>query len=245
MSRKLPNKRFNYGYGQAKDLAGLFIVVSIWATGIYAGYESIARLSDPPEIDCIWVVAAAAIIGFIGNEAVALFRMKIGKEVGSAALVAEGHYARVDGLTRLAVLFGAVGVWVGIPLADPIVGLVISAAILRIVVETSKSVFSRVLDGVEPEVPDEVRNAALVTGGVRGVAEVQVRWLGHKMLAEVNIAEDGHHQLLHNLKYLSNATVHVDPVGLAGEEYHRHGIGNTEHQESHVDEHEKHGHSHD
>ena len=108
-------------------------------------------------------------------------------------------------------LFGAVGVWVGIPLADPIVGLVISAAILRIVVETSKSVFSRMLDGVEPEVPDEVRNAALVTGGVRGVAEVQVRWLGHKMLAEVNLAEDGHHQLLHNLKYLSNATVHVGP----------------------------------
>ena len=241
----MPNKRFNYGYGQAKDLAGLFIVVSILATGIYAGYESIARLSDPPEIDYIWVVAAAAIIGFIGNEAVALFRMKIGKEIGSAALVADGHHARVDGLTRLAVLFGAVGVWVGIPLADPIVGLVISAAILRIVVETSKSVFSRLLDGVEPEVPDEVRNVALVTGGVRGVAEVRVRWLGHKMLAEVNIAEDGHHQLLHNLKYLSNATVHVDPVGLAGEEYHRHGIGNTEHQESHVDEHEEHGHSHD
>ena len=87
MSRKLPNKRFNYGYGQAKDLAGLFIVVSIWATGIYAGYESIARLSDPPEIDYTWVVAAAAIIGFIGNEVVALFRIKIGKEVGSAALV--------------------------------------------------------------------------------------------------------------------------------------------------------------
>jgi cation diffusion facilitator family transporter len=239
----LPNKRFNYGYGRAEDLAGLLIVVSILATGIYVGYESITRLSDPPEIDYIWVVAAAAIIGFIGNEAVALFRMKIGKEIGSAALVADGHHARVDGLTSLAVLFGAVGVWLGFPLADPIVGLVISAAILRIVVETSKSLFSRLLDGVEPEVPDEVRNVALVTDGVRGVAEVRVRWLGHKMLAEMNIAEDVHHQLLHNLKYLSNATVHVDPVGLAGEEYQRHGIGNTEHQESHVDEHEEHGHS--
>ena len=133
-----PNKRFNYGYGQAEDLAGLLIVVSILATGICAGYEPNTRLSDPPEIDYIWVVAAAAIIRFIGNEVVALFRMKIGKEVGSAALVADGHHARVDGLTSLAVLFGAVGVWVGIPLADPIVGLVISAAILRIVVETSK-----------------------------------------------------------------------------------------------------------
>ena len=107
--------------------------------------------------------------------------------------------------------------------------------------------------------PDGARPVALVTNGVRGVAEVQVRSLGHKILAEVTIAvdpdlsvasghgiaEDAHHQLLHNLKYLSNATVHVDPVGLAGEEYHRHGTGTTEHQESHVDEREEHGHSHD
>ena len=199
---------------------------------------------------------AAAIIGFIRNETVALIRMKIGKDIGSAALVTDGHNTRVDGLTNLAVPFGAVEVSLGFPLADPVVGLVISAAILRIVVETSKSVFSRLLDGVEP---DEVRNVALVTGGARGVAEVRVRWLGHKILAGVNfavdpdlsvasghdIAEDAHHQLLHNLKYLSNATVHVDPVGLAGEEYHRHGTGNTEHQESHVDEHEEHSHSHD
>ena len=260
LSRKLPTKRFNYGYGRAEDLAGLLIVLSIVVTGIFAGYESIKRLGDPPEIDYIWIVALAAVIGFLGNEGVALFRMKIGKEIGSAALIADGHHARVDGLTSLAVLFGAIGVWLGYPLADPIVGLVISAAILRIVVETSKSVFSRLLDGVEPEVPDEVRNVAAVTDGVQEVAEVRVRWLGHKMLAEVNIAveptlsvsagheiaEDVHHRLLHRLKYLSNATVHVDPVGLAGEEHHRHGPGNTEHhQESgHADEHDQ-GHSPD
>ena len=262
LSRKLPTKRFNYGYGRAEDLAGLLIVVSILATGIFAAYQSITRLSDPPEIDYIWVVAVAAVIGFIGNEAVAIFRMKIGNEIGSAALVADGHHARVDGLTSLAVLFGAIGVWLGFPLADPIVGLVISAAILRIVVETSKSVFSRLLDGVEPEVPDDVRNVATLTDGVREVAEVRVRWLGHKMLAEVNIAvdpvlsvkaghdiaEEVHHRLLHHLKYLSNATVHVDPVGLAGEEYHRHGPGNTEHGEEHPEEHhEEHAeeHAHD
>jgi len=266
LSRKLPTKRFNYGYGRAEDLAGLLIVLSILATGIFAAYESISRLGNPPEIDYLWVVAVAAVIGFIGNEGVALYRMKVGKEIGSAALVADGHHARVDGLTSLTVLFGALGVWLGYPLADPIVGLVISAAILRIVVETAKSVFSRLLDGVEPEVPDEVRDVASVTDGVREVSEVRVRWLGHKMLAEVNIAvdpdlsvgsghdiaEDVHHQLLHNLKYLSNATVHVDPVGLAGEEFHRHGLGNTEHQIEHEAEHghnseddDDHGHSHD
>ena len=266
LSRKLPTKRFNYGYGRAEDLAGLLIVLSILATGIFAAYESINRLGNPPEIDYLWVVAVAAVIGFVGNEGVALYRMKVGKEIGSAALVADGHHARVDGLTSLAVLFGALGVWLGYPLADPIVGLVISAAILRIVIETAKSVFSRLLDGVEPEVPDEVRDVASVTDGVREVSEVRVRWLGHKMLAEVNIAvdpdlsvgaghdiaEDVHHQLLHNLKYLSNATVHVDPVGLAGEEFHRHGLGNTEHQIEHESERghdseddDDHGHSHD
>ncbi len=235
------------------------IVVSVMAAGIYAGYESITRLSNSPEIDYIWVVAVAAIIGFISNEPVDLIRMKIGKEIGNAALVTVGHHARIDGLTSLAVLFGAIGVWLGFPLADSIVGLVISTAILRIVVEASKSVFPQLLDGVGPEVPNEVRNVALVTGGVRGVAEVQVRSLGHKTLAEVNIAvdpdllvaaghdiaEDAHYQLLHNLKYLSKATVHVDPFGLAGKEYNRHGIGNTEHQESYVKEHVGHGHSHD
>lgn len=265
LSRKLPTKRFNYGYGRAEDLAGLLIVLSILATGIFAAYESISRLGNPPEIDYLWIVAMAAVIGFAGNEGVALYRMKVGKEIGSAALIADGHHARVDGLTSLAVLFGALGVWLGYPLADPIVGLVISVAILRIVVETAKSVFSRLLDGVEPEVPDEVRDVASLTHGVRQVSEVRVRWLGHKMLAEVNIAvdpslsvvsghdiaEDVHHQLLHNLKYLSNATVHVDPVGLAGEEFHRHGLGNTEHQIEHkaerghdLDDDHDYGHSH-
>jgi len=265
LSRKLPTKRFNYGYGRAEDLAGLLIVLSILATGIFAAYESINRLGNPPEIDYLWIVAMAAVIGFAGNEGVALYRMKVGKEIGSAALIADGHHARVDGLTSLAVLFGALGVWLGYPLADPIVGLVISVAILRIVVETAKSVFSRLLDGVEPEVPDEVRDVASLTHGVREVSEVRVRWLGHKMLAEVNIAvdpslsvvsghdiaEDVHHQLLHNLKYLSNATVHVDPVGLAGEEFHRHGLGNTEHQIEHeeerghdLDDNHDHGYSH-
>jgi cation diffusion facilitator family transporter len=256
LSRRLPTKRFNYGYGRAEDLAGLLIVLSILVTGIIAAYQSITRLSDPPEVDYIWVVAVAAVVGFLGNEGVALFRMKVGKEIGSAALTADGHHARVDGLTSLAVLFGAVGVALGFPLADPIVGLVISVAILRIVVDTSKSVFSRLLDGVEPEVPDEVRELASVTDGVQDVSEVRVRWLGHKMLAELNIAvdpdlsvgaghdiaEEVHHRLLHTLKYLSNATVHVDPVGLAGEEHHRHGIGNTEHSDN-PDEDEETGHA--
>jgi cation diffusion facilitator family transporter len=235
LARRKPTRRFTYGFGRAEDLAGLLIVVSILVTGILAGYVSITRLSDPPDIDFIWAVVGASLVGFVGNEGVALFRIKVGKEIGSAALVADGHHARVDGLTSLAVLAGAVGVWLGAPLADPIVGLVITVAIFRIVFESGKSVIGRLLDGVEPGVIDEIREVLQATAGVEEVTEVRVRWLGHSLLAEVNlavrpdlsvemahqIAQEAHHQLMHHLQYLSNATVHVDPLGSSGEEHHQ------------------------
>ncbi len=164
----------------------------------------------------------------------AQFRIRVGKEIGSAALTADGYHARVDGLTSLAVLFGAIGVWLGYPLADPIVGLLITAAIIRIVWKSGKTVFTRLLDGVDPEVVDEIKHAVNHAPGVQNVSEVRVRWLGHRLHAEVNIAvkpelsiERGHeiakevrHQLLHYLRYLSNATIHIDPMNVSGEKYH-------------------------
>ena len=235
LARRKPSKRFTYGYGRVEDLAGIAIVLTILFSAIVAGYESIDRLFHPRTVKYLWAVIAASVIGFLGNEAVAQFRIKVGKEIGSAALIADGYHARVDGLTSLAVLFGAVGVWLGYPLADPIVGLLITIAIFRIVWESGKSVFTRVLDGVDPEVIDEIRHAVKHTSGVQDVSEVRVRWLGHRLHAEVNIAvspelsvEKGHqiatevqHQLLHHLRYLSNATIHIDPVNASGEKHHR------------------------
>jgi cation diffusion facilitator family transporter len=234
LARRIPSKRFTYGYGRVEDLAGVVIVLTILLSAIVAGYESIYRLYHPKTVMYLWAVIAASVIGFLGNEAVAQFRIKVGKEIGSAALIADGHHARVDGLTSLAVLFGAVGVWLGYPLADPIVGLLITAAIFRIVWESGKSIFTRLLDGVDPEVIDEIKHAVNHIHGVKAVAEVRVRWLGHRLHAELNIAVDqelsvekGHevakevrHQLLHHLRYLSNATIHVDPVTALGEEHH-------------------------
>ena len=234
LARWKPTKRFTYGYGRVEDLAGVAIVFAILFSAIMAGYESIARLSEPRTVEYLWAVVLASIIGFLGNEAVAVFRIRVGKEIGSAALVTDGHHARADGLTSLAVLFGAVGVWMGYPLADPIVGLVITVAILRIVFESGKTVFARLLDGVDPEVIDEIKNTVSNTYGVEDVTEVRVRWLGHRLHGEVNIAvspglsvEKGHeiaikveHQLLHALQYLSNATIHVDPVNASGEAHH-------------------------
>ena len=235
LARWKSSKRFTYGYGRVEDLAGVVIVLTILFSAIVAGYEAVDRLFHPRPVTHLWAVVAASVIGFLGNEAVAQFRIKVGKEIGSAALVADGYHARVDGFTSLAVLFGAAGVWLGYPLADPIVGLIITAAIFRIVWESGKSVFTRLLDGVDPEVIDEIKHAVNHTQGVRGISEVRVRWLGHRLHAEVNVAvtpdisvEEGHkiateiqHQLLHHLPYLSNATIHVDPVNASGEKHHR------------------------
>ncbi len=235
LARRKPSKRFTYGFGRVEDLAGVAIVLTILFSAIVAGSESIDRLFHPRPVEYLWVVVAASVIGFLGNEAVALFRIRVGKEIGSAALIADGYHARVDGLTSLAVLLGAVGVWLGFPLADPIVGLLITLAILGIVWDSAKAVFTRLLDGVDPEVVNEISHTVNHVPAVQGLSEVRVRWLGHRLHAELNIAvspelsvEKGHeiakdvrHQLLHNLPYLANATIHVDSANKSGERYHR------------------------
>jgi len=235
LTRLGSSRRFPFGYGRFEDLAGVLVVVIILFSAIVAGYQAIDRLLNPQPVDYLWAVAAAAVVGFIGNEAVAIFRIRIGREIGSAALIADGYHARTDGWTSLAVLFGAIGVWLGYPVADPIVGLVITVAILVIVWQSGKAVFTRLLDGVDPQVLDEIRHAAGHVPGVEDVAEVRARWLGHRLRAEVNVAvspelsvAEGHgvarevnHRLLHELRYLDMVVVHVDPLQEAGEEHHR------------------------
>lgn len=235
LARLKPSRRYTFGYGRVEDLAGVVVVLTILLSAIIAGYQAVGRLLHPQPVGHLWAVVAASLIGFLGNEAVSVFRIKVGKEIGSAALVADGYHARADGWTSLAVLFGAVGVWLGYPLADPLVGLGITVAILGIVWQSAKAVFPRLLDGVEPEVIDEFRHAARHVTGVREVTEVRARWIGHRLHAEVNVAvapdlpvAEGHavakevrHQLLHHAPYLGEAIIHVDPVGEAGEGHHR------------------------
>jgi len=235
LARLEASRRFTFGYGRVEDLAGVVVVLIILFSAVVAGYQAIERLLDPQPVGLLWAVAAAALVGFVGNEAVAVFRIRVGREIGSAALVADGYHARTDGWTSLAVLLGAVGVWLGFPLADPIIGLLIAAAILVIVWQSGKAVFTRLLDGVDPGVIDEIRRAVSRVPGVEDVAEVRARWLGHRLRAEINVAvspemsvADGHavarevnHRLLHELRYLDAAVVHVDPAQEAGEEHHR------------------------
>jgi len=235
LSRLKPTNRFTYGYGRVEDLAGLVVIIVITVSGIASGYVAIDRLFHPQPITYLGMVVAASLVGFFGNEGAAMIRIKAGKEIGSAALIADGYHARADGFTSLAVLLGATGVWLGYPLADPAFGLMITLVIFLIVWESGKNVFTRLLDGVDPQVVEEIREAARETPGVSEVSEARVRWIGHRLHAELNvavnpdlsikqahdIAKEVRHTLLHQLQYLSNATIHLDPLTASGETHHR------------------------
>ena len=234
LSRLPATRRFPFGYGRTEDVAGVVVVGIVLLSAVAAGYQAVGRIVEPQPILFLGWVAVASVVGFVGNEAVAVFRIRVGRRIGSAALVADGYHARTDGWTSLAVLGGAIGVWLGYPLADPVIGLLITAAILVIVWQSGKTVFTRLLDGVEPGVTEEIRHTASHVAGVEDVAEVRARWLGHRLRAEVNIAVapdlsvvEGHeiaaevnHRLLHGLGYLEMTVVHIDPVQKSGEAHH-------------------------
>lgn len=223
LARRPPTKRFTYGYGRVEDLAGVSIVAIILASALVALYQAIERLLHPQPIEQLFWVALAGLVGFVGNEAVAVFRIRVGREINSAALIADGYHARTDGFTSLAVVLGAVGVWLGFPLADPIIGLLITLAIFGIVWQSSKAVFTRMLDGVEPHVVDEIKHAAEHVPGVSSLLDVKARWVGHRLTAELDIGLAGgttiaqadavaaalEHELLDHLPALMSARIRV------------------------------------
>lgn len=190
LGRRAATKRFTYGFGRAEDLAGLFIVAMIALSAVIAGVESVRRLADPQPLENLGWVAAAGVIGFLGNEAVAVYRIRIGRRIGSAALVADGVHARTDGFTSLAVVLGAIGVGLGFPVADPVVGLVITAAIVVLLVGTARDIGRRLLDGVDPDLTTHAEAALCRTPGVDAVEHVRLRWIGHRLAVHASVTVD-------------------------------------------------------
>nr|WP_202509593.1 cation diffusion facilitator family transporter [Streptomyces sp. SID5643] len=231
LGRRAATRRFTYGYGRAEDLAGLVIVLTIAASAAFAGWTAVDRLLDPRPVQHVPAVAVAALVGFAGNEWVARYRMRVGRSIGSAALVADGLHARTDGFTSLAVLLGAGGSALGWQRADPVVGLLITAAIALVLRDAAREVFRRVLDAVDPALVDRAERALTGVPGVRGVGELRLRWIGHRLRAEVavvvdgdatvreahRIAVDAEHALLHAVPRLTAALVHADPEPAPGE----------------------------
>lgn len=222
LGRRAATRRFTFGFGRAEDLAGLFIVAMIALSAIVAAVESTRRFLEPQPVQNLWWVLAAGVIGFVGNELVALYRIRVGRQIGSAALVADGVHARADGFTSLAVVLGAIGVMLGFPLADPIVGLVISAAIVVLLIGTVRSIGRRLLDGVEPHHVDRLEGALAATPGVLAVSDVRLRWMGHRLegsarlrvadgmlSAAEEIAHDAEHAAEHALPSLDRLDLRV------------------------------------
>jgi cation diffusion facilitator family transporter len=228
LARRPANKRYTYGYGRAEDLGGLFVIAMIALSSVLAAYEAIHRLLHPQQVNHLWAVAAAAVIGFLGNELVARYRIRVGRQIGSAALVADGLHARTDGFTSLAVLLGAGGVALGLPWADPVVGLLITVAILGVLRSAVKQVAARLTDAIDPTIVDQATTAITSVEGVRQIRELRIRWIGHTLRAEVDLTADpnlsitqahdlAHHaedHLLANVRRLTAATVHVSPAGV-------------------------------
>ena len=229
VGRRRPTRRYNYGYGRAEDLAGVVIVVLILASSALAAYEAVSRLVHPRHVTDLIAVAAAALVGFAGNELVARYRVRVGRKIGSAALVADGLHARTDGFTSLAVLLGAGGVALGWNWADPVIGLVITVAILAVLYQAAREVYRRLMDAVDPALVDQAEQTLQATPGVLGVGLVRLRWVGHQLWTECEIVVSGtitavqahqvavnaEHDLLHALPRLSAVLVHADPQSSA------------------------------
>lgn len=234
LGRRAPTPRFPYGFGRAEDLAGLAVVVLIAVSALLAGAESVQRLIDPAQVQHTWAVAVAALVGFVGNEAVARWRIRVGHRIGSAALVVDGLHARADGLTSLAVLIAAGGSALGWHWVDPVTGLGVTAAIVAVLVGAGRQVFSRLLDAVEPEALRTARTLAAATPGVLDVEQVRLRWSGHGQFAELTIvvdrdaslvqahrlAHEVEHRLLHGMPHLVHAHVHPHPAPVPGTDDH-------------------------
>ncbi|MFF1444736.1 cation diffusion facilitator family transporter [Streptomyces sp. NPDC058295] len=232
LGRRAATRRFTYGYGRAEDLAGIAIVLTIAASAAFAGWTAVERLMNPRPVEQVGAVAVAALAGFAGNEWVARYRIRVGRSIGSAALVADGLHARTDGFTSLAVLLGAGGSALGWQLADPVVGLAITAAIALVLRDAAREVFRRVMDAVDPALVDRAEHALREVEGVRAVGELRLRWIGHRLRAEVVVVVDGEatvreahaiavaaeHALLHAVPRLTAALVHADPAPVPGED---------------------------
>jgi cation diffusion facilitator family transporter len=234
VGRRPPTRRYTYGYGRAEDLAGVIIVVLIMASSALAAYEALTRLARPQRVSDLAAVAAAALAGFAGNALVARYRIRVGRQIGSAALVADGLHARTDGFTSLAVLLGAGGVALGWNWADPVIGLVITVAILAVLYQAAREIYQRLMDAVDPALVEQAERTLLATPGVLGIGVVRLRWTGHHLRAECEIIVSGditaiaahevavaaEHDLLHALPRLSAALVHADPQHHDGPDPH-------------------------
>ena len=220
-----PTRNYTHGFRRAEDLIGLVIVAAIGVSAAGIIWESVRRLLDPRPIDHIPWVIVAGLVGAAGNELVARYRIRVGRAIGSEALITDGRHARTDSFTSLAVVASGVGSALGALWVDPIAGLVVAVIIMFLFVRSAGRLIRRLLDGIEPEIVSDAEVVILGLEGVSGISDLRVRWQGHQLSFDVSVAVDpdltvrsGHeiaqnveHALHHAFQYDVSVVIHVDP----------------------------------
>lgn len=240
LGRRTPTRSYTYGYHRAEDVAGVVIVLAIGASAVLIVWESVQRLLQPRLIDYIPWVIAAGVIGVVGNELVARYRIRVGRRIGSEALVADGQHARTDALTSLTVVVAGIGAALGAAWVDPVAGLVVALVILRLLFRSARSITRRLLDAVDPDLVDTTEAVIAGVPGVRAISDLRLRWHGHQLHVSASVAVDpkltvavGHetaheveHALHHAYSFPVITIVHVDPDGQSSAHdataHHRH-----------------------
>ncbi|MBP2408933.1 cation diffusion facilitator family transporter [Brachybacterium fresconis] len=187
LGRRAPTRRYSYGFRRAEDLVGLLIGAVIALSAGLIVWESVRALAGTRDMTHLGWVLAAALIGAAGNELVAIYRIRAGRRIGSAALIAEGQHARTDALTSLAVAIGVIGAWFGLPWIDPVIGLLIAAVVVAVLIASMRTVVERLMDGIDPQLLDQIETAAVTVPGVLAADEIRARWIGHRLDAELRL----------------------------------------------------------
>lgn len=224
-TRRAADHRYTFGYQRLEDLAGVLVVLVVWASAIYAGIESYRKLVGEHSPSAIGLGLAAAAFGAITNEMVARYKINVGRRINSPPLIADGQHARTDALASVAAFAGLLGVNLGFPEADAIAGLTITAAIAWIAYGASRQVLARLLDAVDPEIISRIAHVAEETPGVIDTGRIQARWAGRSLYVTITVSADAaltlaaahevaeavHHQIIHEFPGVAQVDVHVDP----------------------------------
>jgi cation diffusion facilitator family transporter len=183
-SKRLPTDRYPYGFDRAEDLAGVGIAVVIWVSAAFAGVESVRKLlGDGATHHVGWAITGAA-VGILGNQIVARIKLRIGKRINSATLIADAKHSWLDALSSTGALIGLVGVFTGLKWADAVAGIVVTGFICHVGWEVSSEIVHRLMDGVDPEIITAVEQIAADVPGVHH-AHARARWTGRILRVEV------------------------------------------------------------
>ena len=184
VSKKEPSERYPYGYERAEDLAGLGVALVIWLSAVFAGYESYRKLVGHTGTGHLSIGMAGAVLGIVGNQAVARYKARVGKRIQSTTLQVDAKHSSLDALSSLGALIGLILVATGRRWGDPVAGFAVTLFIVHVGYEVTKEMAHHLMDGVDPADMAAARSAALGVAGVRDVL-VRGRWLGRSLLLEV------------------------------------------------------------